>query len=294
MASVTVAISVVAMSLGCVSPVEAPMKEMTPPECSPASLLGLGTLDVAIAIDNSLTTQVPSGIDVDGDGIVGVLESSVYTDHDDSLLGLQLTAIRKLIHETRNHDIKYSILTYSGFPLNPSRMRDSRAVHRLNARTLVKMTDDPTRLEAALSQIERDSSRGSSQFYAGLRRASESLIEAKDRERKSKKMVLFLADRPGWLSHADGRIVKNRINAKTAVAVEEAKKNNITFNTFGLTEISVDWERVSLGLVAAMTGGTYHAIDSPEQLYCHLVDALLPAPEERETASPAHGTDLGL
>lgn len=286
-----VAIALVTMSLACVTPVEEPPVERAPLECSPESLFRLGTLDVAIAIDNSITTQVPSGIDVDGDGVVGILRESIYTDRDDSLLGVQLTAIRKLIRDTEPHDVKYSILTYSGFPIESHQSRNSRAVRRLDARTLVEKTNNQERLEAALGVIERDSSRGSSQIYAGLRRATESLIKPRDRERESRKVVLFISDTPGWISYENGRVAENQINAKIAVAVREAEDLQIVFNTFGLTQDSVDWDRVTIGLVAAMTGGRYHAIDEPEHLYCHLVDSLLLGTDE---VTPEFDRDLGL
>src|SRR5262245_18852579 len=48
--------------------------------------------DVAIAIDRSTSTREPTGLDLDGDGVVGEFRSSVYTDRGDSLLAAELAA----------------------------------------------------------------------------------------------------------------------------------------------------------------------------------------------------------
>ena len=46
--------------------------------------------DVVIAIDRSASTRNPTGIDLDGDGVIGEFRRSTYTDRDDSVLAAQL------------------------------------------------------------------------------------------------------------------------------------------------------------------------------------------------------------
>jgi hypothetical protein len=62
---------------------------------------------------------------------------------------------------------------------------------------------------------------------------------------------------------------------KSATVV--AQRNRIVFNTFGLSPDASQWRDQALGQIAGATGGTYHPIEDPRQLYCHLASSLLPA-----------------
>src|SRR5882672_575606 len=57
--------------------------------------------DVVIAIDRSGSTRNPTGLDLDGNGVVGELRRSEYTDRGDSLLAAELIAVRRLIGVAR-------------------------------------------------------------------------------------------------------------------------------------------------------------------------------------------------
>jgi hypothetical protein len=59
-------------------------------------------------------------------------------------------------------------------------------------------------------------------------------------------------------------------------AATVARKRNIVFHTFGLSPNSRRWRDESLGQIPGATGGTYHPIEDPRELHCHLADALLP------------------
>lgn len=287
-------LAVAAMLLSCTTPVESTredegaVKEAKVLDCSPESLGRLGPLDVAIAIDNSLSTQHPTGIDVDGDGTVGAVRASVFTDRGDSWLGAQVAAARPLIQNTSDYDVRFSIITYSGHPFLSRRKRSTRAVGPRDARIQAQMTDDVAALESALDGVMNAGSDGSASFYAGMRRASQSLIESEDPERESRKVVLFMSDTPGPVFHEDGKLVGG-LSARMAMATREATRHGIVFNTFGLTEQSDAWRGFTLGLMAPSTGGSYHVVDDPQQLYCHLVDAL--ALTARALADPSTALD---
>ncbi|MBW2292192.1 MAG: VWA domain-containing protein [Deltaproteobacteria bacterium] len=276
-------LAVAALLMGCATPVDSTRdegdeedqkREAKVLDCSPESLGRLGPVDVAIAIDNSLSTQHPAGFDVDGDGTVGAVRASIFTDRDDSWLGAQIAAARPLIQNTSDRDVRFSIVTYSGYPFLSHRRRNTRAVGDRDAMIRAQMTDDVAELESALDAVMNAGSDGSANFYAGMRRA-----------------------RPGPIFHEGGNLVGG-LSARMASAVREAKRNNIVFNTFGLTEQSDAWRGFSLGLIARPTGGTYHVVDDPRELYCHLVDALALAAKahadpstalDEDTASAADG-----
>jgi hypothetical protein len=62
-----------------------------------------------------------------------------------------------------------------------------------------------------------------------------------------------------------------------------ARHNDVVIHTFGLSPKAGLWRREAIGQIAGATGGTYHPIDDPGELYCHLVDALRPTNWRRET-----------
>jgi hypothetical protein len=95
-----------------------------------------------------------------------------------------------------------------------------------------------------------------------------------------------MSDTPGPVFHEDGKLVGG-LSARMAMATREAQRHGIVFNTFGLTEQSDAWRGFTLGLIAPSTGGSYHVVDNPQQLYCHLVDALALAPRAHSDPSTA-------
>jgi hypothetical protein len=277
-ASVVLALN--AMSLACVAPVESTgykEKEALALDCSREILDRLGPMDVVIAFDNSLSSLNPAGIDVDGDGIVGVFRDSTYTDRDDSWLGLQVAVAREVIQDTFNHDIRFSIVTFAGQSLAARERPSTRAVGSRDAKIRAGMTGDAAVLESALDDVIDGGNRGSANFYAGMRRANQSLIESEDPERKSRKVVLFISNTPGPTFRSNSGLIEGTISDHVALAVREAKRHNIIYNTFGLTERSNSWIGLSLGLIAHFTGGSYHAVGDPGVLYCHLVSSMAPA-----------------
>src|SRR5262245_3524963 len=68
--------------------------------------------DVVIAIDRSGSTRTPTGLDLDGNGIVGELARSEYTDRGDSLLAAELIAVRRLIGVARLGGMRFAIVSY--------------------------------------------------------------------------------------------------------------------------------------------------------------------------------------
>src|SRR5438445_9402440 len=79
--------------------------------------------DVAIAIDRSGSTRNPTGIDLDGNGVIGEFRQSQYTDPGDSMLAAELVAVERLIGVARLGGMRFSIVSYSGrkdFPLEDS------------------------------------------------------------------------------------------------------------------------------------------------------------------------------
>lgn len=248
--------------------------------CSAAIFEALGPLDVAIAIDTSLSTRQPTGFDVDGDGSIGTLEQSVYTDRGDSRLSAQIAALKPLLRNAADSDIRFAIITYSGPSIAPSRRPPRRIVSNRDGMIRSDLTNDIVPLESVLDEVLNRGSRGSTNFYAGMRRANRSLIESEDTERSSRKLVLFMSDSPEPVNlDVDGSI-KN-LDERMKSAALQARRHQIVFNTFGLSEESAMWRNRPLGQIAGATGGTYHVVEDPLQLYCHLANSLVPPAKKR-------------
>ncbi|MFB0976669.1 MAG: hypothetical protein QMC73_03310 [Myxococcota bacterium] len=270
-------VAVVAMGVlvGCASSPEMEGVEEVPVplNCSVESLDALSPSDIVFAFDNSLSSQHPSGFDIDGDGTVGEIRSSVFTDRGDSWLGVEVEAARKLIRNTAALDIRFSIVTFADSLFVSQRGSLSLAVGSRDAKERAGLTRSRASLESALDQIMTLGSDGSPNFYAGARRANQVLIEAKNPKRR--RIVMYFSDTPGPLFLELGKPLRGGIGVDVARATGEAERNDITFNTFGLTQKSGAWRGYTLGLIAQMTGGTYHAATDPTRLYCHLVDSLV-------------------
>lgn len=283
--ALSLALTVAAVQLGCATPVDSSEDgeaEARPLDCSQASLDRLGPLDVALAFDNSYSSREPSGIDVDADGTVGVHEHSVFSDPDDSWLGAEVQAARSLVRHCADLDARFSVVTFTELPFFADAGFTSRAVSNRDSRTHVAMTGDRDAVEAGLDEVIRLRSGGVEDFYAGMRRANQSLIEATDPERKRRGVVLFLSDTAGPILRRDGRVLHGKLTADMAMAVREARRHGIQIHSFGLAPDSDEWRELSLGLIGPMSGGTYHAVEDPQELYCNLVDALVELPEARE------------
>jgi hypothetical protein len=243
--------------------------------------------DVAIAIDRSTSTRHPTGIDLDGDGIVGEVQSSQYTDRGDSMLAAELAAVQRLIDVTRLGGMRFAIVSYSGrddFPLEDS---VTQRVERTDARLEAELTDDPAVLEAAVARVGDRGSDGASSFAPAMRLALRSLYAYSDTgEPTRRRRVLFLSDSPTPVRYAPMyRIAYD--DPRMEVEARRAIESGVSFHSFGLGEAADSAHSPhALQQIAGATGGTYRAVPDPRDLYCEMLAALgasdpVPGPSAR-------------
>jgi hypothetical protein len=267
-----------AVLAGCSTPIlsdeDSQVVEVSAPNCSPEIFDSMGPLDVALAIDTSQSTIDPSGVDVDEDGIVGAVFESFYTDIDDSSLAAIVKSVALLLESSVGHDIRFSLITFSGRMI-PTQEPPRRVVMKRDAVIRIPLTGDTAELAVGLDAVLRRGSKGMSNYFAGMRRATRSLLETRDRERVSRRLVLFISDSPTPLLRRVGDVnVFNMRDTRLESSAREAVRERVVFNTFGLSEDSMSWRRLPIGLIASATGGTYHAVEDASQLYCHLISSL--------------------
>jgi len=270
-------------------------EETEPPQldCAVEKLADHGPIDIAIAFNNEMLSREPSGIDVDGDGVVGEVRHSIFTDTDDSWLHLQVAAARQLVQATDDYDIRYAVITFADLPFKSRRRRATRTVTPTDARTLAAMSDDLAVIEAGLDLALSRGSTGSARFYGGVRRANEALIEGSETERESQKFAFLMTHVRGPVYLDGTRVGQDVVSTNMRIALREADRFGIRFHTFGFTEESQHWTRLPIGLIGHTSGGDYHAVVDAETLYCEMVDALVKSsvPVETEETSAGAASD---
>jgi hypothetical protein len=157
--------------------------------------------EILIAIDVSGSTQQPSGVDVDGDGELGIAaerRGAVFsTDPDDSILAAEVNAVRMLVDrlEPGLGPTRVGLLTFSGQHVASEGGLLSR---RPGVRVEAPLTDDFVELAAVLDQILARGSGGSTDFFAAVDRSMLELSgrwdALSDARPGARKVLLLLTD----------------------------------------------------------------------------------------------------
>ncbi len=190
-----------------------------------------------------------------------------------------------MVRATAPYDIRYSVITFAGQKFKVRRPRSTRSVKQGEARTLSNMSDDTAAIEAGLDEVLHRSSLGSADFYAGVRRANQSIIDGRVRDRESSKVIMYLSNTPGPIFRERGSVIQGAISANMAAALREAARFEIVLHSFGFTKEASDWKGLGLGQSGRQSGGTYSAVLDPSELYCRLVDALVSRARDPETTN---------
>jgi hypothetical protein len=230
--------------------------------------------DVVIAIDRSTSTRNPTGLDLDGDGIVGEFRSSEFTDSGDSMLAAELTAVQRLIDVARLGGMRFAIVSYSGRDDFPFEDSVTQHVDRQDARLEAELTDDLAALEAAVARVGVRGSDGASSFAPAMRLALRSLdARSGSGETARRQSVLFLSDSPTPARYAPmHRIAYD--DPRMEIEARRAIESGVSFHSFGLGDaVDVDSPH-ALAQIAGVTGGTYRAVPDPRDLYCQMLAAL--------------------
>lgn len=271
------------VSVGCAAPVpqfENVVRVENVIDCARTALVDVGPLDVAIAIDTSFSTLDPSGTDVDGDGVVGIVSESQYSDRDDSKLSAVVAGVRKLVWNSARSDVRFSIVTFAGANGVSRKNKTHRVISTRSSQTRSELTKDTEALNTVLDGILERGARGTTDLYAAMRRSNRTLIHGMDgtgtgTDEARKKIVLLISDtKSSTLRDLDRKIKVH--DARLQAAAHMSIDNGIVINTFAVHEKAGDWRREPLGLIPGATGGRYHVVDDPDALFCHLASALAP------------------
>jgi Mg-chelatase subunit ChlD len=204
--------------------------------------------DVMVVIDVSGSTKEASGVDMDGDGQVGVdpqlelLPPGAYaegvrnTDPDDSILHAEVAAARALVKGLDPRRVRVGLITFAGEvdPTTGERLSPTQQ----DAWVEVPLTADVGRVNQAIDAVLARGARGATDMAAGLRLAVRELAglsgSMSQPRGNAKKVILFLTDGVPSLpigkgDHAD----EGDIEAAVAAA-QLAKSAGIMINSYAL------------------------------------------------------------
>jgi len=239
--------------------------------------------DVMIVIDISGSTKVASGVDVDGNGIVGVNpqfelmpagtypENTVSTDPGDSILAAEVKAADTLISSLEpGGRIRAGVITFSG-EMNDQGMRKS--YDQQDAWLEVPLTTDFVVARRRLQAILARGAYGGTNFAAAVRLAITELAGlngARSTPRPdAKRVVLFLTDGIPTFPIGAGSVSDPGDVEAALTAARLAHKAGITINTYALGPNALTNPYAATEM-ARITLGNYLAVQNPGNIVSFL------------------------
>jgi len=232
--------------------------------------------DVMVVIDVSGSTDEPSGVDVDGNGVVGVdphlelMPPGSYpddlrnTDPGDSILNAEAAAARALLKSFDPRRVRVGLITFSG-EVDPT-TGERRSLDQQDAWVEVPLTSDYDRVRAAIEAMVAKGAYGATDFAAGVRLAVAELAGlpgAQSRPRAhAKPVMLFLTDGvPSFPIGRGDRTDPGDIEAAINAA-KLAHEAGIVINTYALGPEALSGPK-TVTEMARVSLGTYTPVQNP-------------------------------
>ena len=242
------------------------------------------TFDVMVVLDISGSTEHPSGVDVDGDGDIGInphmelLPAGMYpeglknTDPGDSVLAAEVAAADALVSSLEEGGrIRVGIITFSG-EMNPDTGR-RKSYDQQDAWVEVPLTHDFAAVRARLPAILARGPYGGTDFAAGLRVAVTELVGlsgARSVPRAdSKKVILFLTDGVPTFPIGSGSEEDDGDTEAALTAARLAHKAGVTVHTYALGPNALT-NPLAATEIARITLGNFLPVRSPGNIVSFL------------------------
>ncbi|MCP3984195.1 MAG: VWA domain-containing protein [bacterium] len=235
--------------------------------------------DVVVAIDVSYSTTTASGLDVDGDGIVGVNphnellppgsydESVRSTDPGDTILAAQVQAAHALLESLDPDRVRVAVVSFSG-EVDPLTARRKR-LNQEDARLEVPLIADFEAVGRALGAVLARGAHGATNYAAGIRigiRELAGLSGAKSKPREgARRVILFLSDGSPTLPVGRGDVVDAGDKEAAIRAAELAHKAGISINAYALGPAALRYPKVMTEM-SRVSLGTYTPVQRPGQI----------------------------
>ena len=223
-------------------------------------------LDAVIVFDTSRSTIEPTGVDLDGDGIVGeaqlAREGPIFvernSDPDDSVLAAEVAAARLLLRGLDPQRTRLSVVTFAGEATDGGRPLGGHPPSE-PATTAESLTFDHARVAAALTEVLAREPSGNTHMAAGLDRATRELASSEEHE----KVVIFFTDGQPTLPHGPA---KERENVLAVFdAADRAAQAGVRIHSFAIGADALEGP-LAVVEMAARTGGSFTAVPDPGDL----------------------------
>jgi hypothetical protein len=232
--------------------------------------------DVIIVIDVSQSTKAASGVDVDGDGVVGVNPENellppgtfppgmLSTDPEDTILHAEIAAARALLDSLQPGRVHVALASFAG---EVDQVTGERAsLDQQDAWLEVPLSADFGQVRAALGAILARGASGATNFAAGTRlgvRELAGLSGAKSQPRpQAKKVMLFLTDGSPTFPIGKANVIDPGDSEAAVHAAMLAHEAGITINTYALGPGALSYP-VAATEMARVSLGTYTPVQNP-------------------------------
>jgi Mg-chelatase subunit ChlD len=235
--------------------------------------------DVVVVIDISGSAKYPSGIDVDGDGVIGETQRGLLpgmpdvpnTDPEDSVLSAETQAAATLLQGLNPQRVRVGVVSFSG-EIDPSTGR-RRSPDQQDAWLELPLTSDYDRVRGALQAIVLRGPSGGTNMEAGIKLALRELAGLSGAQSQprpgAKRVILFLTDGAPSLPFGLG----NQTDPEDIEAVQGAARlanaAGVAINVYGLGPLAIDYP-IACTEMARLTTGLYTPVRRPGDIVAML------------------------
>jgi len=224
--------------------------------------------DVVIVLDTSRSTIDPAGTDINGNGVVGrqrlgglgTIFGSGSTDPGDSILAAEVAGARQLLHGLNPRTTRVGVVAFAGDV--PGTSRRSRPAY-----TLVALTDEYERVEAALDEVLATEPEGNTHMAAGVDQATIELAglrgAASRVDPESEKVVFFFTDGQPTLPYGPEAEADN-VRAVLRAA-NRAHRANVRIHSFAVGPEALEGPIATVEM-ASRTDGYFTPVRHPGDL----------------------------
>jgi hypothetical protein len=228
---------------------------------------GLKT-DVIFVLDVSGSASWPSGVDVNGNGIVGTKPSGegdgLYglgtIDAGDSVLAAELAAVRRLSGRLDPRYTRVAVATFAGRILGYDVLDEDPALTRIG------LTRDYAAVQQTLDRVLAPQPDGLTHMAAGVDQATRELTGARgalsELDPASQKIAIFLTDGVPSLPFPGDLLASTEA---VLSAAKRAAAAGVRVFTFGIGELALRFP-LALYDLARVTGGIFTPVRDPASL----------------------------
>lgn len=237
--------------------------------------------DVMLVIDVSGSTREPSGIDVNGNGEIGVNprlelipgypEDVVNTDPGDSIFEAQAAAARALVHSLDPARVRVGLATFAG-EVDPT-TGHRRNPDQQDAWLEVPLTNDHAAVLRGIESVVARGPAGATNYAAGIRLAVTELSglpgARSTRRPNAQPVMLFITDGVPSLPIGSGAVTDPGDVEAAISAAKLAQIAGIRINTYALGPHALSYPQ-AVTEMARVTLGTYTPVQNPGDIVAML------------------------